>query len=243
MTLAELIARLGLREVARRAGVTPATLQRWLARGPSGRGATLLAGIARRHVAGKKAAESRKKAEVFRGGLALPPIAELPAKEVLPPSPPRSGSIESEGSQPYNTDRYTGELHIITVGQPALEVDLDGLASFSAQIYERSKRNYVRVSFLFFRFVTPSSLGKGELTNRKTGKWSEFWASTQVQSSKGAIADQVSSILDIGGEVGKQTLRDIAQRRIIWLEQIHVHTFDDNENPTSLATIVERELR
>jgi len=242
MTLLELVERLGLAEVARRAGVSQATLRKWLTRGPSSAGAAKLASIIRRHLGSRRAAESRKRGDAFKALIPVPPETELPAKKVLPPAAPSSPHIESEGSHPYNTDRYTGEQHVLTVGQPVLEVDWDSLASFVQRLFVNSKRNYIRVRFLMFRYVTPGSPGRGGMVSRR-GKWSEFWMSTHVQSSENAIYNEVSSLIDEGPEMGKQSIRDLASRRIIWLEQVHVHTFDDNETPTKLATIVERDLR
>lgn len=242
MTLSELVARLGLAEVARRAGVSEATLRKWLRTGPSRAGASVLAGIIRRHLGSVKAAAKRKEGEKFRDELEPPPESELPPKKVLPPAAPTSPSIETEGTEPYNTDRYVGEMHILTVGRPVLEVDWDNLASFVQRIYHNSNRHYVRVRFLLFRYVTPGSPGRGGMVSRR-GKWSEFWMSTHVQGSETGIFNEVATLIDEGPEMGKQSIRDLAQRRIIWLEQVHVHTFDDNETPTELATIVERDLR
>src|SRR4030095_4430997 len=246
MTLAELVARLGLAEVARRAGVTPATITRWIARGPSAHGAAVVAGIIKRHLAAKRGMEGRRKAVAFRDQLPTPPQSELPESEVKPPSPPTSGTIEDRETFDYNTDRYTGEVHVITVGQPALEVDFASLGSYAARIFLASKRTFVRAKFLFFRYITPTSLGKGSLIHKR-GKWVEFWASTQVHSSTlgeaSSFRNAVESIMDIRGEGREASLGDVAQRRIRWLEQVHIHTFDDNEEPTELATIVTRELR
>jgi hypothetical protein len=246
MTLAELVARLGLTEVARRAGVTPATIQRWIARGPSVSGAATVAGIIKRHLAARRGMEGRRRATSFRDQLPTPPESELPEAEVKPASPPRSGSIEDRETFDYNTDRYTGEINVITVGQPALEVDFDALGTYAARIFLHSKRTFVRAKFLFFRYITPTSLGKGALIHKR-GKWAEFWASTQVHSSTlgeaSSFRNAVASIMDVRGEGREESLSDVAQRRILWLEQVHVHTFDDTEEPTKLATIVSRELR
>lgn len=247
MTLAELVARLGLTEVARRAGVTPATITRWIARGPSAQGSRVIAGIIKRHLAAKKGWAGKASAPSFRDQLPTPPRSELPVNEVKPPSaPPRTVSVEDRETFDYNTDRYTGEVHVITVGQPALSVDWSGLGSYAARVFLASKRTFVRARFLFFRYITPTSLGKGSLIHKR-GKWVEFWASTQVHSSTlgeaSSFRNAVESIMYTRGEGREESLDDVAQRRILWLEQVHVHTFDDNEEPTQLATIVTRELR
>lgn len=247
MSLRELVDRLGLAEVARRAGVSPATVQRWMARGPSAAGAATLAGIIKRHLAAKKGRAGQKKARDFRDALALPPMGgDLPPDEVKPPHPPPAPE-ETRDRFDLVTDRYVGEVHVITVGQPALEVDWENLASFAARIFINSKRSYVRARFLFFRYITPTSLGKGSLIHKR-GKWAEFWASTQVHSSTlgeaSSFRNAVATIMDVRGEGREETLRDVAQRRILFLEQVHVHTFDDNENePPGLTTIVSRELQ
>lgn len=241
MTLAELVARLGLAEVARRVGVSPATLRRWIARGPSAAGAARIQTVLRRHEGARRAAESRKRTSTFRDTIPTPPESELPANVVKPPAPPTSRSIEPEETTPYNTDRYTGEIHVVTVGQPVSEVDFDALGSFAARTWLHSRRAYVRARFLMFRYVTPGSPGKGGMVSRR-GKWSEFWISTFVHSSESAIRNEISSLIDEGSEVGRETLRELSGRRIIWLEQMHLHTFDDNETPPNLATIVSREL-
>jgi hypothetical protein len=242
MSLQELIARLGLTEVARRAGVSPETLRRWLTRGPSGKGANALAGVIRRHLAGRKAAETKRQGEVFRGGLTTPPETELPEKVVKPKAPPSSPAIEGEGSTPFETDRYTGEIHVMTIGQPVTDVDFDGLARLAARIFTNSGRDYVRTRFLLFRYVTPGSPGKGGMVS-KHGKWSEFWYSTHDHASASAFENEVRHLQDETSEMRSESLRDLANRRIIWLEQVHIHTYDDTETPTKLATIVTRELR
>jgi len=245
MTLGELVARLGLAEVARRAEVSPATVRKWLARGPSRAGAEVLAGIVRRHIAAKKGREGKRRAEEFRAKLPTPPESELPENEVKPPSPPPAPT-ETRETFPLNTDRYTGEVHVLTVGQPALDVDWDALGSYAARIFINSRRTYVRARLLFFRFITPTSLGKGSLIHKR-GKWVEFWASTHVHSSTlgdaSSFRNAVASVFDIRGEGREESLRDVAQRRVLFLEQVHVHTFDDSETPTNLSTIVGRELR
>lgn len=245
MTLGELVARLGLPEVARRAGVSVATLRKWLRTGPSAAGAAKLAGIVKRHLAAKKGKAGKEKAKTFRDTIEAPPDSELPDNEVKPPSPPPGGD-ETRESFPWVTDRYVGEVHVITVGQPALEVDFENLGSFAARIFINSRRNYVRARFLFFRYITPTSMGKGSLVHRR-GKWAEFWTSTQVHSSTlgeaSSFRNAVATIMESRGQGREESLYDVAQRRILWLEQVHVHTFDDNENTPGIAEIIEREIR
>jgi hypothetical protein len=242
LSLQELIAHLGLDEVARRAGVTAATLRRWLSRGIPPRAADALAGIIRRHLAGIKGAETRRKAQEFRDSITAPPNTELPDNKVKPPAPPESVSITEDGTSPYDTDRYTGEVHVLTLGQPVHEVDFDALGSYVRRIFVHSRRHYIQVRFLLFRYVTPGSPGKGGLATQR-GKWSEFWASTHVHGSEEGIENEVATMSQEGPEVGHESLEALANRRIIWLEQVHIHTFDDTNKPTELSTIVTRELR
>jgi hypothetical protein len=121
-------------------------------------------------------------------------------------------------------------------------VDFDALARLATRIFINSKRDYVRARFLLFRYVTPGSPGKGGMVSKR-GKWSEFWYSTHDHASATAFETEIANLQDETSEMRSESLRDLANRRIIWLEQVHIHTYDDTESPTKLATIVTRELR
>lgn len=231
MTLAQLVGRLGLNEVARRAGVRPSTIEKWLRHGASAKGADILDGIIKRHLAGLKAAESRKRNKEFQETVQTPPGSELPEEDVKPKKPPPHG--EPPGESSYDTDRYRGSIHTFTIGQPLLEVDVTGLSEQAIVTWEESKRTFCMCRFLLFRFIPFNPLYKGEMV-RKQGKWMDFWTSTPAQSIESAIRQDILNSLE--------KAQTAAESRVIWLEQMQVIVFDDKEDRPSIAAIVSKEL-
>jgi hypothetical protein len=243
MTLQELVERLGLAVVARRADVSVATLKRWLSRGPSASGAAIVSGIARRHLASRKAAETRKEGEKFRDSLDEPEDSELEPEQVLPKKPPgKSREVQASkreegvraGRREIDSEFNIGETEWVTVGQSVLEVDIPTLIKTAWAIYEESGRDYVSVKFLFFRFIPFNPLYRGEMI-KKQGKWVEQWVTTKAVSRRDALERYVEYYMERAIEW--------AQTRVIFLEMIAVNTFDRKKEMPSTKDIWEKQLR
>lgn len=251
MTLENLIDRLGLVEVARRAGVTVATLRRWLRYRPSKQGAETLRRVIRRHLASRAAAATRKKRKEFPGSLPLPPEAfavisprpfpgsgYLSEEEVLPVESPVQTKADFNrarkqagytGSKRVNTDAYSGEWNWITIGQSMLDVDPERIGAQVVEIWRHSRRTLCDVRFLSFRYVPFNPLYKGEMVN-KQGKWFDWWTGTGIHGEARTIQDAVEVAL--GYQVSA------AYNRVIWLEAMGVRTMDHKQDlPTAEQTM------
>lgn len=229
MTLEELVARLGLSVVARRVGVSTATLRRWLRDGPSLAGVDRLRVVTRRHLGSKKAAQTR--AAKFRTRLPLPvnpavdlnnPIGSgnLSVEDVLPTHKPRTkpthvfdGSVYS-----YETDRYSGWNNWVTVGKPLVDVDNEMLFNEVLSIWQRSSEMFVFVEFLFFRYIPFNPIYKGEML-AKQGRWFEFTTQSPVRATQAEVIAGIEEAVD--------NARIAAEYRLIWLEAINVKTIDE----------------
>lgn len=199
MSLSALIARLGVAEVARRAGVTVATVRRWLRNGPSPAGKEILAGIAQRFVRAAKAAETRRRQ--FQERVPTPPETELPEEDVKPgkaptrdekrraisavklgstiasPKPPPRG--RRYRSDTYQTERYYGERTWVHYGKSLLDVAVDELVETAETIWHDSGRDWCQVILLVFRFVPFNpAYNPGHHLFKQQGKWIEQWEST-----------------------------------------------------------------
>lgn len=232
MTLEELIARLGLAEVARRLHVSVATLKRWVRNGPSASGAAAVSRVVGRHLASRKAAQSRRDGEAFRDSLEEPEESELEPEQVLPKKPPnKSREVQATkraegiraGRTAIDSEFNEGEAEWVTVGQSVLEVDIPELIRVAWGIYVDSGRDYVSVKFLFFRYIPFNPLYRGELV-KKQGTWVEQWISTKAVS--GTMTDASRSPLARYIEYYMERAQEWAQTRIIFLEMIGVSTFD-----------------
>lgn len=226
MTLAVLVARLGLDEVARRAGVSRATLRRWLREGPSQKGAAVLAAIIKRHLASLRAAESRRRSAQQETGIEPPSESELAPEQVLPTRLPESArEVErlkrregiEEGSRPIVSEFNIGETTWVTIGEDVNEIADSDLIDEVIAIWRRSGRDNMQVKFLFLRFIPFNPMYKGEL-QRKQGTWVEQWQSTQAASSPYTMSRYI--------EFYMERAREWAQTRVIFLEMIGVSTFD-----------------
>lgn len=226
MTLAILVARLGLDEVARRAGVSPATLRRWLREGPSQKGGAVLAGIIRRHLASVRASEGRRRKAQQRTGVELPAESELPAEQVLPTKRPDEAREVArlkrregigQGSRPIVSEFNIGETTWETIGKDVNEVSDSELIDIVVEIWRQSGRDNMQVKFFFLRFIPFNPMYKGEL-QRKQGTWVEQWQSTQAASSPYTMSRYIEFYLE--------RAREWAETRVIFLEMIGVSTFD-----------------
>lgn len=226
MNLAILVARLGLAEVARRAGVSVATLRRWIRSGPSQKGGAILAAIAKRHVASLRAGETRKRKAQVRTGVEVPPSSELPAEQALPTRlPSESREVErikkqeqiEEGSTPIVSEFNIGETTWRTIGKDVNEVSASEIAEIVVEIWRQNDRDNVQVKFLFLRFIPFNPMYKGEL-QKKQGTWVEQWQSTQAASSPNTISRYIEYYID--------RARTWAETRVIFLETIGVSTFN-----------------
>lgn len=226
MSFELLVARLGLAEVARRAGVSQATVKRWLREGPSQKGAKALAGILRRHSASTKAAEGRRRRMQERVGAQVPPATELTPEQVLPP---RAASESREvkrikqrektegGVVPIDSEVNIGEETWVTIGRDINDLDNSEVVDSVVSIWQDSGRDYVSVRFFFLRFIPFNPLYKGELA-KKAGKWVDFWWRTQAASAKDTITRYVEGYLDLARKKGES--------RVIFLEMIGVSTLN-----------------
>lgn len=220
MTLADLVARLGIAELARRAGVTPTTLKKWLMHGASARGAGVLAGILRRHEASSKAAATVKKRK--QAPWKTPPESELPPEDALPTKPPtkhdRVEDVDTTGHQPIDSIYSIGDIEWVTIGKQIGEVETREIVDIAWRIFQNSDRSFIQVKFLLFRYTPPfSHLYRGGMT-KKNGVWEEWWIQTKAQQALQSFSNNVDYVLDLAYQAAKN--------RVIYLEAIGVLTFD-----------------
>jgi len=253
MTLAELVARVGLAEVARRVGVRPDTVTRWLRTSVSSRYTKTIAGIIARHLASRRGVETRQKRAKFRAALPMPPepyrekyrptLGNLTPDQVLPRKPPIETEAQlqaarirggHEGDNTIDTDLYFGESTWMPVGAPVLEVDFAGLADQVIAFWQASARNWCRVIFMFFRYIPFNPLYRGELA-AKAGKWFDWWSSTHVNGSLQSIYSDMENVWT--------DARDAAYQRMIWLEAIKVSVFDNKGDLPGYTDMMGRQLR
>jgi len=226
VTLQDLVARLGIAELARRAGVTPATLKKWLMHGPSARGAGVLATVLRRHETSTKAAVTRRRHAQEATGISVPPESELPAGQVLPIRTPtgrekkaafRAEDLGTATKQPIDSIYTVGDIEWVTIGKPVDEVTVNEIVDIAWRIYQDSRRDFIQCKFLFFRYIPFNPLYRGELA-RKQGTWVEWWAQTKALETLNAFTNNVDYIMDFSYKA--------AETRVIFLEMIGVLTFD-----------------
>lgn len=234
MTLSDLVARLGVTELARRAGVTPATLKKWLMHGASARGAEALATVLRRHETSTKAAATVKKQK--QAAWNVPPESELPPEDALPTKPPtkhdkkkalRAEDVDTTighkpvgaiiGHQPIDSIYNIGDVEWVSINKPVDEVEPGEIVDIAWRIYQDSNRDFIQVKFLFFRYIPFNPLYRGEMA-KKQGTWVEWWAQTMALEKLGAFTSNVEQILDFSYRA--------AETRVIYLEMIGVLTFD-----------------
>ena len=223
MTLQAFVLKLGLRKVAKRLGITVETLQKWLRRGPSARGAPVAARAIKRHLAGVKG----HAAKVYRRA-ALLPVSEMdiPAYKALPKSDPHDSPEVQRYKQEENlrpqveeikSTRTTGMLTWLQIGQDVREVDSEDLAASAWMIHDGSGLTYCSVKFLFMRYIPFNPMYTGGML-RKQGKWVDHWMTTPAEVGRNSLT---RSILFLMSKALKW-----AETRIIFLEMIGVATFN-----------------
>lgn len=244
MTLSQLIARLGLTEVARRAGVSEGTVSGWLRRGLSRKGAETIAGVARRHAASIQAAKSRKSNERFRAQVEPPEEeSDIPAEETIPRKAPehspevaalkRAEGIRA-GRHTIDSDFNIGYTIWVRVGQDVRDVDESDLISQAQFIFDDSGFDYVSVKFMFLRYIPFNPNYKGEML-RKQGKWHEQWVSTKTASAPLTLSRYMSYYL--GHSI------EWAETRIIFLEMIGVSVFNRKRELPTADEITSKPMR
>lgn len=227
MTIDLLVARLGLAEVARRIGVSPSTLRRWMREGMiSYRYQDIVAGVVKRHSASLKAAAKRRTRQQEELGIQVPPESELTPEQVLPPRLPgardirRARSAEGIASGAVHqiaSEFNRGETHWVTFGDDVANIDDSSVVEAAVSIWQSSGFENVSVKFMFMRFIPFNPLYRGELA-RKAGSWLEQWQSTKAASTIATITRYIEFYLD--------RARQWAETRVIFLEMIGVSVFN-----------------
>jgi hypothetical protein len=251
-----LLAALGWRELARRTGVTIATIKRWHRLGPTGRGLEALERVARRRVAGLKGIETKGRRKQWRDLLSPP---ELPYRRLHKPSSglldpdvvlPTRSPVETakmlnrarkdqgfDANGPLDSDIYDGESTWIHIGVPIVNLDMNWLQDQIVRIWQNSDRTWVYVIFLLFRYVpfNPAYKGVAEL-ERLQGKWLPFAAQTDSLGKRGLF--NVSRVV----EQALAKSIDASKSRMIWLEGADVKTFE-RRDPINFERAMSRQLR
>jgi len=260
LSLAALLRILGIRQLARRLGVKPATVERWIRAGaPSKRGQQRLAEVAKRREAGLRGQETKRKRIEFRERLIMPehptaassvtPFAPgyLTPEQMLPAKPPieiaeRIESIRKrrgfEGSGPVNTDRHIGVAHWWPINQLLVEVDVDDFAERVIRTWQDSGHTWVHVVCMMFRYIPHNPFYMGEMI-RKKGRWFDFWIQSPLMSPG------ISAINNIAIAINVMLAKSMraAETRIIWWEAAKVSTFDSKRDLPSYAKTAGRQLR
>lgn len=250
MTLRGLIKRLGLAEVASRAGVTSRTVRRWLAEGVTSSGRQSVRSVAARRERSLKAAETRRenqrKAERAAARRARDEFQERAAEaaEVEKPLAPRKGpSVRrtrdylEPGYRELDTFRYTGSIVTYTIGKILDQIAFGAIVEMVLSAWHVAKSSFVRATFLFFRFVSPRQITnyRGRAIPRD-GRWVDWWASTKVQASDAGIASNIETVLSDARD-------ETAGNQVVWLEQVQVNMYDFKEDIEDIARLRTRQLR
>lgn len=225
MNIAQLIARLGAETVARRVGVTPATVRRWGRRGVSDRYRDRVAGVAARHERSAKGAETRRKR--FQDSLPAPaePYIDLqfprlgqtlPLEDVLPTRKPKQ--ISARESERYESTRYMGRIYYVSIDSPALDVSADEISDMVLAAWLRNGTTFCWVEFIFFRYIPFNPIYKGELT-KKQGTWDVWYASTPARATSREISRAIENVM--------ADAHFAAQRRMQWLSAIKIYLLDE----------------
>lgn len=237
MKLSTLVRLLGLVQVAKRAGVTPATIRRWLRHGPSDRGKVALKQVAKRRRRAQKAAKTRTRQVEYRSQLPIPvtpvldlhdpnegdfedPTDLLPKRRPIETAAQLRDEMQREGhdlSDTVNTEMYAGEREWFTVGQPLVNVPLQSIIESISDVWHSSGRRWVVARFLFFRYIPFNPLYRGEML-KDQGKWKPWWTSTLSMATELSIKNNVGYSMGVAYEA--------AQSRLIWFEGYRVDTFD-----------------
>ncbi len=272
MNLVTLVARLGLAEVARRVGVSPATVKLWLRQGPSARGREKLIAVTRRHVAGRKGYETRQRRATFHGSLPLPPepFARFDRKLWIGPK-------EDE----YLNENYgrgipsSGELsdEQLLPQKPPVETKADLNRARKRAGYTGGKVVNTDRYYGESEWVT---IGKPMLevdvagmARNVSSAWKisrRVWCQVrflifryipfnplykgEMVNRQGTWADWWTSTelfgdqqsLENGVEVAMTRALQAAASRVIWLEAMNIRTFDDKEDLPNKRALMRRRL-
>ncbi len=252
MTLRQLIKRLGVEEVARRVGVSGTTVKRWTRQGVSGafqdevreakarhERSLRAAATKKKHARVKKARQTRKARDVLQEEIADAAGLEDPSQAPRTgPKPSRVRDYQKPGRKALDTFRYEGETFTFTVGQPVATISADGWAQQAVRTWQDARpfRDFCRVIFLFFRFVSRGSREewyRGKLVP-KSGRWFDFWTSTKAWSSADAIHDSVVSAIEASDSRGG----------VVWLEQMQVNVFEwkEDQQPPDVGQLTRMKL-
>lgn len=244
MVLEELLARFGLAELARRAGVSVGTIQKWVRRGPSARGEVALARIVTRLRAAEKAKETRrrKREASFRNQVERPPEAEefLDDEDLLPTHPPdqspetRDPDIWQFEKQPIvlgrkrrrDTRDFRGHDTWIKIDRDIENVRAENILDLTVDVWEKSGASGCYIVLFMFRYVPHNPQYKPEHPLfHKQGQWIP-----QTQTIKSVKKlDRWSDTLELLDNhiryIFENTMSQ-RERRVIWLEAIDVRTYD-----------------
>lgn len=176
--LAFLVSRLGITKVAKRLDVTPATVNRWLKKGPSLKKGPLLQKVLLRAEAGLKGAQTRRDVAAYRETVPLPrrPVMylskadgssgdpfgedpELTPEQLLPKAPPNPNAkhvaketgnfVFTPGIRAFETEEYEGFDEVIEVDEWIHDVPLQAIIdNFSLKYDQYVARGYPWVSAL-----------------------------------------------------------------------------------------------
>lgn len=233
MTLLDLIAAIGERELARRLGIKVKTLKDWIRKGtPRTRVDDLNKLIARRQRSLKSAATRRADKEFAKALPAPPEVGAKPLDEELPVTAleavtPKRRPPKFEASAEVTTlvsDYNIGEEHWFTVNKSALDVDLDELIDAAVRVFQDSNRDFASVRFLLFRYIAKGSL---RASLDKWGTWQDWWINTEVATAAYKFVAEATP-----RDIGRRMLEywniviDAAKSRVIWLSGFGVTTFD-----------------
>lgn len=228
-----LVEELGLEEVARRLGVVPKTIRRWLQLDEVPRNARAkLTTVFENFLRAKKTAETKAEREAFRDSLKTPPLSELPPELVLPNAPP--DPLEAHGRLPLGVTFLEHENYYSRVstfeppsredaperesekGIPFDEVDFEDIAQ---QVITTVRENlddypYWRVVFIYFQFFADNPAYKGELVPLRA-TYKSFVTSTETWE----LLESVREVID---RANRKVIIS-SKKRFKWLYQYQVH--------------------
>lgn len=210
-----LLGYLGKQELARRVGVKPATIDRWLRDGPSQAGGERLARAAKRFEASRRGWETRKRNIAARLGFSEPERNELTPTEALPTkAPPRR---RRKRSKRFDSKWSWGRETWIYFEAPVAEIDPVEIGEEAFAILERTDFTYVAMKFIFWRYIPFNPSYQGEMV-KKQGTWQiqVYW--TPARSTELDLRREATKVMDLA--------QGWAETRIIVLESVGVHTFN-----------------
>lgn len=225
--LSTLLERLSATKLAKRLGVKPSTIARWIRNGVSERYAPIVDLAFRRHESARKGRRTYVERRIpipTKRKPGDPAGLDITPRSLPPRSQPKLESIDSK--------RYIGEREFFPLEKPAAEVTVGEVYDLALAQLERSRRDFVWVKFYFVRYIPFNRLYDGPMT-AKQGIWEPIFVTTHVVAEAGIGRLGAQDLLENAIGIWVEKAHAWAETRVIWCAGFEVWTADDNSADVS----------